>query len=157
MKKILFPIVAALFIVSCSSDETSVYVPTIPTPSTNTLKATINGTEYTFDTFQVDTQTHTTPDHTYVDLEVRATISTDATKEISFSLEQDVPGTETIYFFYLMNGDEEFDTDHTGAAFTHNVTTNANKHIVGTFSGALARFDNSSTAEITNGSFDIKY
>lgn len=159
MKKILFPIVAALFFVSCSSDKDSVYVPPVVTPpaSTNTLKATINGTAYTFDTFVVETETHTTPDHTYVDLIVSATISTDPTKEISFSLEKDVPGTDTIFFFYLHDGTAGFDTDHVGAAFNTNVTTNEGKRIIGTFSGALANVDNTSTLEVSNGSFDIKY
>lgn len=157
MKKILFPIVAALLFFSCSSDEDQPYVPVLPPAGNNFLKATINGTEFTFDSFVVETMTVTDPDYSYVDLHVTATINTDDSKTIEFNLEQDVPGTESVYFFYLLHGGEEFDTDHTGAAFATNVTTNANKRIVGTFSGALARFDNSSTAEITNGSFDISY
>ena len=157
MKKLLLPILA-LLLVACSSDDDQqapifVQPPVVP----SFLKATINGTEYTFNTFEVETNTVVDPGHTYVDLNVTATINGDESKNIVFSLEQDVPGADTIYFFYLMNGADEFDTDHTGAMFNTNVTTNANKRIIGTFSGALAKFDNTSTAEITNGSFDISY
>lgn len=159
MKKILLPVILTLFFAACSSDKESVYVPPVVTPpaSTNFLKATVNGTEYTFDAFNVETETHTTPEYTYVDLHVTATMANDNSKKIQFSLEQDVVGTDIIYFFYFMNGEDEFDTDHTGANFMHTLTTNADRHIIGTFSGALAKFDNTSTVEVTNGSFDIKY
>ncbi len=159
MKKFLLPIVATLLFVSCSSDDDNVYVPPVTPPaSTNFLKATIDGTEYTFDTFNVETETHTEPDFTYTDLHVTASISNDSSKEIVFSLEQNVVGsTDVIFFFYLLNNEEEFDTDHVGETFVHNVTVNADRRIAGTFSGALARFDESGTVQITNGSFDIKY
>lgn len=155
MKKYLFPLFATLLFVSCSSDKEDVFIAPQAPPSF--LNATINGTPYVFDSFIVETVTVVEPDYTYVDLHVIASIAGDDSKSIEFNLEKDAPGTESIYFFYLMNGEEEFDTDHTGAAFNTNLTINANKRLVGTFSGALARFDDTSTAEVTNGSFDISY
>gem|GEM_PF-3559124 len=155
MNKYLFPMFAALLFFSCSSDEDETFV--MPPAPPSFLNATINGTAFVFNKFVVETVTVVEPDYTYVDLHVIASIQGDDSKSIEFNLEQDAPGTETIYFFYLMHGDEEFDTDHTGAAFNTNVTTNAGKRLIGTFSGALARFDDTSTAEITNGSFDISY
>lgn len=154
-KKLLVPAVF-LLLLSCSKDDDKAPevtpIPTVP----SFLKATINGTSYNFNSFVVETQTVVEPDYTYVDLHVIAKIQGDETKRIEFNLEQDVAGSETIYFFYLFDS-LEYDTDHTGAAFNTLVTVNSNKRIIGTFSGTLADVDNSTTVEITNGSFDITY
>lgn len=154
--KVIFPLLAFFLCLSCNKDDDDEQqTPVIP-PVQSFLKVTIEGTEYTFNHFVVETQTVVEPDYTYVDLHVTASIEGDETKSIEFNLEQDVPGTETIYFFYLMS-DGEFDTDHTGAAFNTNVTTNSNRRIIGTCSGSLANVDNTDTIAIANGSFDISY
>lgn len=154
-KKIIFPFIALLLLLSCSKDDDSTPditpIPTVP----SFLKVTIGGTPYKFDKFVVETQTVVEPDYTYVDLTVTASMRNDETKEITFSLEKDVPGAETIYYFYLFNG-SEYDTDHDGA-FNTNVTINSNKRIIGTFSGTLGNFNGLETIELQNGSFDISY
>lgn len=159
-RQMLLPALVFLLLLSCSKDDDSepgiVPVPVPPPASTNFLKATIGGTEYNFDRIIVDTETVIDGSESYVDLNVTATINDDPTKEIIFNLEQDVPGTETIYYLYLQNNGTEYDTDH-DAIFNTNVTTNANKRIIGTFSGTLGNFDGGETIEIQSASFDISY
>jgi hypothetical protein len=154
MKKYLFPLVAALFFLSCSSDEDTVNVVPMPTPTF--LRATIAGTPYEFDDIVVDTETHTSGEVTYVDLYVKATLVGDPTKQLQFKLEKDVPGTDTVYFFYL-NFDDEYDSDQSGSDLATNVTSNANRNIKGTFSGVLTNFTSTQNISIANGSFDISY
>lgn len=152
--KMIFPLLTLFLCLSCNKDDDDEVVNTV-VPSF--VKATIDGTQYTFNRIRVETNTVIEPDYTYVDLHVIANIEGDDTKQLEFSLEQNVAGTETIYFFYLMNADGEFDTDHTGAAFNTNVTTSTEHRITGTCSGILANVDNTNTITITDGSFDINY
>lgn len=157
MKKILFPLFAMLLFVSCSSDDDNVpYIIPNPGPE-NTMKATIGGIEYTFDSFTVETITVVEPDYTYVDLHIFAKINGDNTKTIEFNMEQMQTGTETIYYFYHLNGDIEYTNDANPNAFNTNVLTSTAHNISGTFSGPLANFDDSETVTITNGSFNINY
>ena len=152
--KFIFPLLALFLCLSCNKDDDEAPAPT--PPPTSFLKVTIDGTEYNFNRFVVETETVVEPDYTYVDLHVIATIDGDDSKQIDFNLEQDVAGSETIYYFALTNGDEYFETDLPNAAFPTNVTVNANKHLVGTLSGTLVNATPETTT-ITNGSFDITY
>lgn len=156
-RQILLPALVFFLLLSCSKDDDSepgiIPVP-VPPAATSFLKATIGGTQYTFDKFVVETQTVVEPDYTYVDLKVTASIVDDPTKEIIFNLEQDVPGNETVYYFYIKDNEIEYDQ---GTAFSTNVTLNADKRIIGTFSGTLGNFDDSQSIELQNGSFDISY
>lgn len=154
-KQLLMPALVFLLLLSCSKDDDKAPemtpIPTVP----SFLKVTIDGTTYNFNKFTVQETTVVEPDYTYVDLTVTATIVGDETKEFTFSLEKDVTGPETIYYFYYYNG-TEFDTDHDGA-FNANVTLNAGRRIIGTFSGTLGNFDGGETIQLQNGSFDITY
>ncbi len=155
-RQILLPALVFFLLLSCSKDDDSdpgiipVPIPAVP----SFLKVTIDGTQYTFDRFVVEQHTVVEPDHSYVDLKVTATIVADPTKQIIFNLEQNVPGTETVYYFYINNNEVEYDVNTT---FSTNVTVNANKRIIGTFSGSLDNFDASQTIELQSGSFDISY
>ena len=156
-KKIIFPFIALLLLLSCSKDDDAAPevtpIPTVP----SFLKVTIGGTPYKFDKFVVETQTVVEPDYTYVDLTITASIRNDETRQIIFNLEKEVPGPATIYYFYLLdNAGSEYDTDHESAFSTY-VTVNSNKRIIGTFSGTLGNFNGLETVELQNGSFDISY
>ncbi|MFT3793174.1 hypothetical protein [Flavobacterium sp.] len=154
-KKLVLPVLAFFLLLSCSKDDDKAPeitpIPTVP----SFLKVTIGGTVYNFNKFTVQETTVVEPDYTYVDMTVTATIVGDDTKEFTFSLEKNVPGPETIYYFYYYNG-TEFDTDHDGE-FNANVTVNAGNRIIGTFSGTLGNFDGGETIQLQNGSFDITY
>lgn len=153
MKKHLLSLITVVLLFSCSSDDDS--APTAPPPVvTDFLKVTIAGTEYTFDRFFIETAA-VAPEG-YIDLIVEATISTDASKKIIFKLEKDVPGTETIYYFYYKNGLDEYDTGENMASFSTNVTKNSDYKLIGTFSGIIA-MEGAENLQLTNGSFDITY
>lgn len=156
--KIIFPLLAIFLCLSCNKDDDEPAAPTIPTIP-NFVKMTIGGTQYTFDHFVVETQTVTEPDFSYVDLKVIGTMANDDTKEIIFNLEQDVTGSETIYYFYFRDNEVEYeyDAEVPNPAFATNVDINANRRIIGTFSGTLSNFDNTANVAVQNGSFDVTY
>lgn len=156
MKKLLLPLVAVLAF-GCSSDKDESPQIVLP-PSTNTLKATINGTAYTFDKIIVETQTITDEGYTYVDLHVTASINGDETRSIEFNCEQNVAGTESTYWFYAYHDfDFDYDYEETDVTFANNITINSDRRLVGTFSGTLDNYENTEQITITNGSYDLTY
>lgn len=155
--KMIIPLLTLFLCLSCNKDDDSDgEVPTIPTiPSF--VKVKIGETQYTFNQFVVETQTVVEPDYSYVDLMVTGKIAGDDSKEMIMSLEQDATGTDVIYYFYVRDGEIEYNTDTTLEMFPTNVEINANKRIIGTFSGPLKNFDETQTIQLQNGTFDITY
>lgn len=147
----------AVLAFGCSSDKDETPQIVLP-PSSNTFKATINGTEYNFNKILVETQSMTVDGYSYVDLHVVASINGDDTRRIEFNCEQDVPGLETTYWFYAYHDfDYDYDYEETDVTFSNNVTVNSNRRLVGTFSGTLDTYDDTEQITITNGSYDLTY
>ena len=155
MKKIIYSLFAMLILASCSSDDDNTPLVIANPGPENTLKATIDGTQYIFNSFVVETVTYTEPGNSYVDLHVTAKILGDDSKTIEFDLEKNVAGPESLYYFKYLSGDSEYNND--SGNFNTNLTSSTDNNIAGTFSGSLSNFDNSETLTFTSGSFNINY
>lgn len=149
MKRLLLvcAFVAVIF-PSCSSDDNTTAEPSVVT-------ARINGVEHTFNTINVDTQTHNEDGFTYTDVIVTASIDSNPDNRISFIVEQGVTGLDASWYFaYFLNETAHPKIEPFMVAVTHNTS---NK-LVGSFAGQVqADVEPFEIIEIQDGTFDISY
>ncbi|MBD3581456.1 hypothetical protein [Flavobacterium selenitireducens] len=149
MKKItLFLFMACLPLISCSSDDSS------DGQSTRKIKATIDGTPYTFNTVSVGTQEFTDNGFTYTDVTITGSIDNDPSKTISIIMMQGETGNDASWYFGLQEGEREFQKN---GSFSTVVSESTNNFVKGTFSGTVVATDDGETKVITDGSFEATY
>jgi len=141
-KILLIVCFALISICSCSSDDDKSEV--------NFIRAKFNGVEQKFNIISVDKVDYI--EEGYSDVEVTATMSSDATKIFVLKSEYDVTGDIIWGIYYTTDGiyyqnDENFTNS--------NVTENSNGRYKGTFSTTINNDEGSIV--ITEGSFDIIY
>lgn len=148
MKKsiLLLLFVAVLPFFSCNSDDKD--------QAGRHIKATIDGTPYTFNTVVVATQEYTEGDFTYTDVTITGSINNDPAKTISIVAMQGATGTDASWYFGHFQDGEEFLKDDSFATI---VSESTNNFIKGTFSGTVVSAEDGSTKTITNGSFEAAY
>lgn len=127
---------------SCSSDDDKSDV--------NFIRAKFNGVEQKFNLISIDKVDY----ENYSDIEVSATMSTDATKGLDINSEYGVTGEDIIWGVYYTEDGNFYEIDL--ANFNSNVTENSAGRYTGTFSGTLQDGDGG-VMIITDGSFDIVY
>ncbi len=144
MKNNLFFILSfvLLGVASCSSDDDKADV--------NFIRAKFNGVEQKFNIISVDKVDY--PDEGYSDVEVTATMSSDATKTFILKSEFGVTGNIIWGIYYTSDG--VFYENNSEAS---DVTENSGGRYKGTFSGTLYNEGNGDTIMLTEGSFDIIY
>ena len=151
---IYFTVIALMTLSSCNTKDDNP-----PVQPTNSAKATINGVLVNFDKFIVVKKDY--PADGYSDLEITATSSTDATKEIKFNVTYLATDNGACYYLYYRNDDLYYNYDfydEIADTFSVSVTENVANKIKGTFNGTIPNSDNvSEQVTIINGSFDIKY
>jgi hypothetical protein len=148
MKKIFLLILfASGLIVSCSSDDDS--------PKISTAKATIDGVEYTFNTFNVTQEQFTDETHTYTDVTVTASIDSDPTRTFTIIVEKGATGTSASYYFaYFLDGT----AFPKMPSFATDVTTSKSNRIAGVFFGDVMADDGSGdVVTFSNGTFDVYF
>lgn len=152
MKKIfvLFTLFVFAFLSSCDSKDND------DSQSTNFLKATINGTEIVFDTFNIEKTDY--PDDGYSDIQVTATKSGDPSKKIILEMEYLATGTEPCFEFQYVDGDTYYIiSPRDNSSLVVDVTENIANKLRGTIVGTVAEYEGTGSVVITGGSFDIVY
>ena len=154
MKKIFlfFTLFVFAFLSSCDSKDND------DSQSTNFLKATINGIEVIFDIIKVERKFYS-EDGGYYELEITASKSGDASKILNFTIEDQVTGTETCYFFQYTDNEVYYSIDPSSidTSLILDITENVSNKIKGTFSGTIPEYEGSGSVEVSGGSFDIVY
>ncbi|HLA57099.1 MAG TPA: hypothetical protein VK623_13420 [Flavobacterium sp.] len=148
MKKIfLLMLFASGLMVSCSSDDNS--------PKISTAKATIDGVEYTFNTFSVTQEQFTDETHTYTDVTITASIDSNPDKIFTIIVEKGMTGPSASYYFaYFLDGTAFPKTP----SFATDVTTSKNNRVAGSFFGDVMADDGSGdVVTFSNGTFDIYF
>lgn len=149
MKKItLLLLIACLPFVSCSSDDGP------GGQSGRKMKATIDGTTYTFNTVSVGTQEFTEGDFTYTDVTITGSIDNDPSKTISIVMMQGETGNDASWYFGLHENGEEFLKND---SFSTIVSESTNNFVKGTFAGTVVSEEDGETKVITDGSFEATY
>lgn len=148
MRKItlLLLFVAVAPFIGCSSDDKD--------QAGRHIKATIDGTTYTFNTVTVATQEYTEGDFTYTDVTLTGSIDNDPSKTISIVAMQGETGPDASWFFGHYEDGVEFLKDD---SFETIVTENTTNFIKGTFTGTVVSTQDGSTKTVTNGSFEAAY
>ncbi|RAR47291.1 hypothetical protein [Flavobacterium lacus] len=141
-KLLLILCFALIGIYSCSTDDDKSEV--------NFIRAKFNGVEQKFNIISVDIVDYVIEG--YSDIEVTATMTSDATKTIVLKSEYGTTG-DIIWGMYYTTDGTYYQNDEN--LTNSNVTVNSPGRYTGTFSGTL----NSSTGIVlvTEGSFDIIY
>lgn len=129
-------------LISCSSDDSKSDV--------NFIRAKFDGVEQKFNIISVDKVDY--PEEGYSDVEVTATMSSDATKILILKSEFGVTGADIIWGMYYTNDGVYYENDSENS----NVTENSLGRYKGTFSCTLSS-EGGDTMSITEGSFDIIY
>lgn len=147
---VIFALIASVTLSSCDSKDND------DAKSINFLKATINGTEYVFDTFNVDKTDY--PEDGYSDIQITATKSNDPSKTIILELEYLAIGTETCFEFQYVDGDDYYVINpRENNSLSVDVTENVSNKIRGSFIGTVPQDGETGSVVITNGSVDITY
>lgn len=148
MRKItLLLFLAALPFSSCSSSDDN-------DQTGRHIKATIDGTAYTFNTITINTDEYTEGDFTYTDVTMTGSVNNDPTRTISIVVMEGATGDDASWYFGHHEEGEEFVKDD---AFSTIVSENAARRIKGTFAGVVVSQEDGSTKTITNGSFEVTY
>jgi hypothetical protein len=149
MKKLLlFSTLLLVLIFPSCSDSSDDAPPSVVT-------ARIDGVDYTFNTVNVDTETHTEGDFTYTDVIVTASIDNNPDNRISFIAEQGVIGLDASWYFaYFLNETAHPATDD----LVFSVTESTNHRLVGSFQGTVQEdVEPFNIVTIENGTFNIHY
>ena len=152
MKKIFvfFTLFVFAFLSSCDSKDNDDF------QSTNFLKATINGTEIVFDTFNIEKTDY--PEDGYSDIQVTATKSGDPSKKIILEMEHLATGTEPCFEFQYVDEDIYYIINpRENTSLVIDVTENTTNKLKGTFTGTIPEYEGTGSVIITGGSFDIVY
>ncbi|RZJ67606.1 MAG: hypothetical protein EOO50_04825 [Flavobacterium sp.] len=148
MRKITFLLfIAALPLVSCSSSDDKDQVG-------RHIKATIDGTAYTFNTLTVSTDEYTEGDFTYTDVTMTGSVNNDPAKTVSIVVMEGATGNDASWYFGHHHDGEEFLKDD---SFSTIISENAGRRIKGTFSGNVVSNEDGEIKTITNGSFEVTY
>lgn len=154
MKKLLIlsAVVVTAILSGCSSDKNK--SEPIAAPA-NFMKSTVNGVDVNYDFMTANKQSYTSNGIQYTDLIINASKSDDPSKSITFKSAYLQPGSQSVFYFELNNNQLEYDTNNLDSFIT--LTESTANRVRGTFAGTLSNFDNTNSAVVTNGSFDIRF
>lgn len=146
MRKFTFLLlfVAAAFLSSCSSDDSSA--------TGRRVKAKIDGVEHVFNTIQVTKTEY--PEEGYTDVTISATADNDPSKMVSLIVTQGVTGTDASWYFAYFLDETAYPKND---AFLTNVSKSTNNHVKGTFSGTVISTEDDSEIVFSDGTFDVTY
>ncbi|HMK06386.1 MAG TPA: hypothetical protein VK476_02585 [Flavobacterium sp.] len=155
MKKLLLFITIAITAISsgCGSDNNTNEPVVTPT---NFMRSTVNGVDVNYDVIATAKENYISEGVEHTDLVITASKSDDPSKSITFSSAYLEPGTDSVFYFELNHDELEYDTGNPHSFVITLAESTANS-VKGTFTGTLSNFDNTSSAVITNGNFDIKF
>lgn len=155
MKKLLLLIAVAATALSsgCGSDDNNSEPVITPT---NFIRSTVNGVDVNYDVMATTKESYTIDGVDYTDLIVTASKSNDPSKSITFSSAYLESGTESVFYFELNHDELEYDTGNPHS-FVITLSESTANNVKGTFAGTLSNFDNTNSAVVTNGTFDIKF
>ena len=148
MKKItLLLFFAALPFISCSSDDGG-------SKSKRRMKATIDGTAYTFNTFTIEQIPYNDNGFVYTDVHITGSVDNDPGKTVSIVVMKGEVGNGASWYFGHSDDFEVFVKDEN---FVTNVSESTDSFVKGTFSGNVVSETDGEVRAVTNGDFEIRY
>ena len=148
MKKFtLFLFLAMLPFLSCSSDDGG-------SGNKRRMKATIDGTVYTFNTFTIEQIPYNDNGFVYTDVHITGSVDNDPAKTVSIVVMKGKVGNDASWYFGHSDDFEVFVKDED---FVTNVSESTDSFVKGTFSGNVVSETDGEVRTVTNGEFELQY